>query len=209
MNSVRHLLLAAAACAVISACSDSKPPPAGAPGAATTASSAPGVASTTSSGSTSASADAYDRAATGAGFTVGQMMSTHVVYVFFDPQCPHCSALWQASKPILGQVRMVWIPVTLLNPKSVKQGAVLLASKDVVPAMDAHEASISAGGGGIEPPANVPADLEEKVRANTKLMTGLGGDSVPFLVFKSPATGKPETFAGALPTASLKQLLGI
>jgi len=207
-NSIRHLLLAAAACAAIAACSDSKPP-ASAPGAAAPASSAPGVASTTSSGSTSASADAYDKAATGAGFSVGQMMSTHVVYVFFDPQCPHCSALWQASKPILGQVRMVWIPVTLLNPKSVKQGAALLASKDVVPAMDAHEASITAGGGGMEPPADVSADLQEKVRSNTKLMTDLGGDSVPFLVFKSPTTGKPETFAGALPTPQLKQLLGI
>jgi len=97
-----------------------------------------------------------------------------------------------------------------LGPKLVpSEGAALLASKDVVPVMDAHERSISAGGGGMEPPANVNVDLEEKVRSNTKLMTALGGDSVPFLVFKNPAGGKPETFAGALPTAQLKQLLGL
>lgn len=199
-NSVKHLLIAAAACAAISACSDSKPPPGGASRPSAPASGAPAVA---------ASADAYERAATGTGFAVGQMMSTQVVYVFFDTQCPHCGALWQASKPILGQVRMVWMPVTLLNPKSIKQGAALLASKDVVPVMDAHERSVSAGGGGMEPPANVNVDLEQKVRSNTKLMTELGGDSVPFLVFKNPARGKPETFAGALPTAQLKQLLGL
>ena len=30
-------------------------------------------------------------AAEGKGFTVGAMMAANPVYVFFDPQCPHCA----------------------------------------------------------------------------------------------------------------------
>ena len=42
------------------------------------------------------------------GFTVGSPMSARTVYVFFDPQCPHCAALWEAAKPLKppGQVRL-------------------------------------------------------------------------------------------------------
>ena len=57
-----------------------------------------------------------------AGFTVGPMMVAKTVYVFFDPQCPHCGRLWEASKPIADKLRMVWIPVAILNQNSAPQG---------------------------------------------------------------------------------------
>ena len=46
------------------------------------------------------SGNAYEAASKGTGFTVGNMMAVRQIYVFFDPQCPHCGHLWEAAKPL-------------------------------------------------------------------------------------------------------------
>ena len=152
----------------------------------------------------------YDTvAAKATGFTTGNMMATRVVYVMFDPQCPHCARLWQTSKPLLGQIRMVWAPVRFAGDISLRQGAVLLASKDPVPEMDAHERSLEAKRGGLVPPAEIPAELIAKVKANTELMAQIGADTVPFVVYKDPRTGQPASFVGSMETEDLRKLLGL
>jgi thiol:disulfide interchange protein DsbG len=157
------------------------------------------------------SADAiYDTvAAKATGFSVGNMMSTRVVYVMFDPQCPHCGRLWQSAKPLLGQIRMVWAPIRFIGEISARQGATLLASKDPVADMDAHERSLDAKRGGLVPPAEIAPELLAKVKANTELMPAIGAESVPFLVYKNPTTGQSASFEGAMETADLKKLLGL
>ena len=48
-----------------------------------------------------AAAQAMDvLAAQGKGFAAGKILSTNAVYVLFDPQCPHCARLWEASLPL-------------------------------------------------------------------------------------------------------------
>jgi len=153
---------------------------------------------------------AYDRvAAAGAGFATGNMMAARVVYVLFDTQCPHCGRLWQESKPLLGQIKMVWVPVRLLADMSARQGAAILASKDPVAEMDAHERSMEARSGGMVPSKDLPADALAKVAANTKLMQELGAGSVPFVLYKHPTTGQSLSFEGALTTADLKKTFGL
>lgn len=157
-----------------------------------------------------AAAAIYDTvAAKAAGFAIGNMMATHVVYVMFDPQCPHCGRLWQTSKPLLGQIRMIWAPVRFAGDLSWKQGAVLLAAKDPVAEMDAHERRLEAKQGGLTPPSDIPSDLLAKVTANTNLMQEIGADSVPFIVYKSPVNGQSATFVGALETEELRKMLGL
>jgi thiol:disulfide interchange protein DsbG len=183
---------------VLSACNDGGDKAAGTPaGAAPAASSAAAVG------------NLYEAASKGTGFTVGNMMAVRQIYVFFDPQCPHCGHLWEAAKPLANQVKMVWMPVGFIGAKSTPQGAALLAASDPSAAMSAHEQSLLAQQGGLIPPADLPADLLEKVKANTKLWSQLGGESVPFVVFKAPGTGEPGKFAGSLDTEGLKKLLGI
>lgn len=155
-------------------------------------------------------ASAYDRVAARAqGFTTGNMMAARVVYVLFDAQCPHCGRLWQEAKPLLGQIRMVWVPVRLLADVSAKQGAAMLASKDPIAEMEAHERSLDAKKGGLVPPSAIPADVLAKVAANTKLMQELGVASVPYVVYKHPATGQSLSFEGAMTTADLKKTFGL
>jgi thiol:disulfide interchange protein DsbG len=188
----RRLLLAAAASAcVLAACKD-------APSSAADTAKAPAA-------STPVSVEAI--AAEAQGFNMGSAMSTRTVYVFFDAQCPHCSALWAAAKPLKGQARFVWIPVGVLNATSTAQGAALLSAADPVAAMDQHEASMREKGGGIG--GGGPDDKKEAVKRNTALMTRFGFGSVPTVVGKHAQSGELVTIEGSVPTATLASKLGL
>jgi thiol:disulfide interchange protein DsbG len=142
------------------------------------------------------------------GFDVGPSMSARTVYVFFDPQCPHCAVLWQSAKPLKSQARFVWIPVGLLNQNSAPQGATLLAAKDPVAAMDQHETELSAKRGGIKIDDQAQGNVES-IKQNTKLLNSLGFAAVPAVVTKNAVTGEIVTMEGAAPTAVLAQKLGL
>jgi thiol:disulfide interchange protein DsbG len=144
------------------------------------------------------------------GFTLGSSISARTVYVFFDPQCPHCAALWVAAKPLRTQAKFVWIPVALMKPTktSETQGAALLAAKNPVEAMDAHEASMTAGKGGITPAGDIEAQ-RAVVQKNTALMNRFGFASIPTIVGQNAQTGALVTRQGALPTPELAKLLGL
>lgn len=157
-----------------------------------------------------APAQAYETVAAGAkGFAVGQLMSANTVYVLFDPQCPHCGHLWQASQPLLGKVRFVWAPVAILGAKSLPQGAALMQAPNAAAAMAAHEQSLLAGQGGMSASASVPAETEAAIKANTLLLDRLGAESVPFIVARNPRNGTVVTHAGSLDTPALADLLGL
>ncbi|MDP2033860.1 MAG: thioredoxin fold domain-containing protein [Polaromonas sp.] len=147
-------------------------------------------------------------AAEAKGFSVGSAMSTRTVYVFFDAQCPHCTALWEAAKPLKSQARFVWIPVGILNPSSTAQGATLLAAKDPVAAMDEHEASMTAKGGGISAASGIDAQKAD-VAKNTELLTRFGFGSIPTIIGNHAETGALVTQEGAMQTAALAGLLGL
>jgi len=143
------------------------------------------------------------------GFTVGAMMSAHTVYVFFDPQCPHCGHLWQASIPLHRKVKFQWIPVAWINPSSLTQGAALLTAADPLALMTEHEASLLGGRGGISASASVPSEIEQAIKANTKLLNSFGAESVPYVVVKNARTGQTIGRDGAMNTAELAEMVGV
>lgn len=142
------------------------------------------------------------------GFNVGSTMSTRVVYVFFDAQCPHCAALWEAAKPLKAQARFVWIPVGLLGDKSFTQGAAILNAADPVAAMEQNETSVREHTGGISAMGVTDAQTQD-VRKNTQLFTAFGFGGVPAVVGKNAVTGELVTIDGALGTQPLAQRLGL
>ena len=145
-------------------------------------------------------------AADAKGFNVGSTMSTRVVYVFFDAQCPHCAVLWESAKPLKAQARFVWIPVALLGDKSLAQGGAILSAADPVAAMEQNESSIKTGGIAAMGVADAQRDM---VKANTQLFTGFGFGGVPTVVGKHAVTGELVTIDGASPTPGLAQRLGL
>jgi thiol:disulfide interchange protein DsbG len=147
-------------------------------------------------------------AAGATGFVVGAPMSARTVYVFFDAQCPHCGALWYAAKPLKSQAKFIWIPVGLLNDASTSQGAALLAAADPAAAMDAHEDSMVAKGGGISARSGTDAQ-KASVAKNTSLLNSFGFASIPTIVGTNAQTGALVSQEGALSTQALATLLGL
>ena len=127
VRAMKTLAALVAATALVAACSKEQPAPAPAPApaAAVPGTPAPAAAAAPAAAQSSSTPTMEAIAAEAQGFTVGPAMSARVVYVFFDAQCPHCSALWYASKPLKGQAKFVWIPVRLLNDNSGTQGAAI------------------------------------------------------------------------------------
>ncbi|GAA6141891.1 thioredoxin fold domain-containing protein [Hydrogenophaga sp. 5NK40-0174] len=148
-------------------------------------------------------------AAKGHGFNAGAVMSAHKVYVFFDPQCPHCAHLWESAQTLMDKVHFVWMPVAFINGSSLPQGAALLQSDNPVEAMKAHEASILARQGGMDASASVPDEISSQIKANTALLNQLGAESVPFIVARNAKTQAAVMHAGAMPPAELAKTLGL
>lgn len=145
----------------------------------------------------------------GKGFTAGPIMAAQTVYVLFDPQCPHCGHLWQASQPLHKKVKFVWIPVSIINGKSTVQGAALLTATAPIELMTAHEASILAGTGGLPGTDEVAAPVRATIEANTALFNALKLESVPFIVSRNKQTGQAISNSGALSPQALAQWLGV
>ena len=143
------------------------------------------------------------------GFTVGAMMSANPIYVFFDPQCPHCGRLWEASVPLQRKAKFVWIPISLLNASSGPQGAALLSSADPGQSMADHEKSMLAGQGGISAASGIKPEMEQAVKKNTALFNNLGLEGVPFLIARNARTGTTVTGGGEMSTAALAELVGV
>ncbi len=148
-------------------------------------------------------------AAQAKGFSVGALMSANVVYVFFDTQCPHCAHLWEASAALHKKVKFVWIPVRMISPISLAQGAALLTAVDPAALMSEHEASLLAGKGGISASSSISSEIEKNITANTQLLNSFGAEAVPFVIAKNLKTGLTVTRDGAMSTPVLAEFLGL
>lgn len=145
----------------------------------------------------------------GKGFTVGSVMSANTVYVLFDPQCPHCAHLWQSSIPLQNRVKFIWLPVSLLNAKSLPQGAAIMTAANPAETMNTHERELLANSGGISASASIAPEVEAAIKNNTALLDRMGATSVPFIVAKHQGSGQVVTQAGSMGTEALAQFLGM
>lgn len=158
---------------------------------------------------TKISAEVFEKVKAAKGFQTGTLGAMPTAYVMFDPQCPHCGALWSAAKPLQAKISVKWIPVALLKPASETQSALLIGGADPVALMNAHEAAIVAGG--TDTLVGTPDDKSTAAaRDNTALMVRtVGSTSIPTIVYLDPATKQPQYLAGSMPTERLASLLGV
>ena len=103
------------------------------------------------------------------------------VVVAFDTQCPWCSRLLEAAKPLLAEVDFRWYPVAVLSTESVLQAEKILSSPDPWSAFLEHERLFAAGNGPGLPVSGLPADraFEKQVWNNSKIFRRAGGTVVP------------------------------
>lgn len=141
------------------------------------------------------------------GFQTGAPTARARAVIFFDAQCPHCGVLWRAIEPLHEQTNLLWVPCGLLNRASISQGAALLEAENPVQAMQDHERLLSSGRGGMAASASPRNEVLAHIRANTELLSLIGGTSVPLTVWE--ASGLLQTRAGSMSSSEFAALLGL
>jgi thiol:disulfide interchange protein DsbG len=137
------------------------------------------------------------------GIAVGPKMSSRTVYFYVDPRCTHCTAMYQQMKLVHENLRIVWVPVAILGPESMRIASSLIGADDQVGAMDAWEMH------GTAPAALTntnQVNSEASIKANVNLFVSLlQGQKVgvPYTVFKN-ASGKVFTQPGEMNAEQLK-----
>lgn len=123
------------------------------------------------------------------------------LYVFFDPQCEQCGALWKnLQQDKFKTYRILWIPVSVVNSQNntelgLKQAATIIASPDPLKAFAEHEKLLSEGKMGITPKENLASDIIDRIRANTYIYNHQGFERVPAL-FHVKKNGQLENYQG-------------
>jgi thiol:disulfide interchange protein DsbG len=137
--------------------------------------------------------------------------SAHVIYIFFDPNCPACHKLYETLRPPVerGEVELRWIPIGKLMTTSTGKAATLIEAKDPTEAFHKNERNFSretGSFGGIEEEPAPRADTLRRLNANHALLNRSGFDAVPALVFRAK-DGQADFIRGAPPAAFLEKLL--
>jgi thiol:disulfide interchange protein DsbG len=137
--------------------------------------------------------------------------SAHVMYVFFDPNCPYCHKVYEMLRPQVqrGEVELRWVVIGKLMTTSTGKAAAMLEAKDPTEAFYRNERGFSQETGNFGGIEEEPAPREETLRrlnANHALLNRSGFDAVPALLFRTK-DGKADIIRGAPPAAFLEKLV--
>lgn len=120
-----------------------------------------------------------------------------VLYVTLDPNCPHCANYYNASRSVLSDVTIRWVPVGYLGPDSLRQAGLLVDSDDPV----AAAAQMNAQGLSGNPSPEARAVAQE----NSSIMREAGITMTPATIYRS-ADGTPRVVRGALSAERIRAL---
>ncbi|WP_165614498.1 thiol:disulfide interchange protein DsbG [Paraburkholderia ginsengiterrae] len=143
--------------------------------------------------------------------TDGPVTSTHVIYVFFDPNCIFCNFAWKALRPyIQAGLQVRWIPVGFLKPTSSQRAVAILEAKEPTRALEINETGFvaSAEEGGITSLSVAKPGTLSALTANRALMDAFGGHGTPTFVWKD-SRGAIRTKSGMPPLSELATISGL
>lgn len=143
-----------------------------------------------------------------------------VIYAFTDPNCPYCNKLWSEARPWVdaGKLQLRHVMVGILTPTSAGKAAALLAAKDPVAALAAHEREHAGDapqpgqrprpleGGSLKPLAAIPDAQQKQLESNARLMASLGLQATPSIVWRDE-NGALQVRQG-VPPGQLRSILG-
>lgn len=135
--------------------------------------------------------------------------SEHVMYIFFDPNCPYCHRVYVDTRDWIKRnaVQIRWIPVGVLTPTSHGKALTLLDAKDPVTLFHKSEENFSGGEGSALDEALEGSDKAEKaLKVNAEILRLTGFDAVPSLLFRAK-DGQAVIIRGAPPAEKLKEIL--
>ncbi|WP_207780358.1 thiol:disulfide interchange protein DsbG [Pokkaliibacter plantistimulans] len=113
----------------------------------------------------------------------GRTDAPRVLYMFTDANCPYCHQFWEMSRPWVasGKVQIRHILVGIIRADSKNKAATLLSAKDPVTALKDYEDSPSSQRAKSD--AEVPAAIGKQLDANLALMSSLGLNATPSILY--------------------------
>ena len=114
----------------------------------------------------------------------GDDSAERVIYSFTDPNCPFCHRFYETSRDWVeaGQVQIRHVMVGVLRDDSLPKSATLLAADDPGAALAEHEANFAEGG--VTPADGLPAEAQQAVLDNNRLMGALDVQGTPSVFYR-------------------------
>jgi len=134
--------------------------------------------------------------------------SPHVVYIFFDPNCPYCHRVYLETRDWIkhNAMELRWIPVGVLTATSPGKARAILDAKDQLQAFYHNEDHYDDAGGAIDEALMGTDKTDKALNQNARLLRLTGLDAVPLLLFRT-YNGEAILIQGAPPPAKLKLIL--
>lgn len=115
--------------------------------------------------------------------------SDHVVYIFFDPNCPYCHRLYESLRPWIGrgELEARWIPIGTLMTTSLGKAAAILEAPDRTAALHENETRFSRETGAFGGITEEPLPRDETLRqlaVNLELLKRTGDQGVPMMLYR-------------------------
>lgn len=123
----------------------------------------------------------------------GSAEPNQIVYVFSDPNCPYCHALWQSARPYLGRgIELRHIIVGVMHSSSMGRAAQIYAAADPVAAL---RPPLRWKVGDEAQSPEIPAEIYQLVERNNRLMQRLAVQVTPTLFYRD-AGGRVRMLVG-------------
>lgn len=108
----------------------------------------------------------------------------HIVYIFFDPNCPSCKSLYGYLRSFVksNQYQFRWLPVAIVNTTSLGKAAAMLEAPNPLAAFRKNKIEYRSFSGGLDE-AIASAQTEQKLKANEQLLNGLDIAVIPSMLF--------------------------
>lgn len=137
----------------------------------------------------------------------GSADAPRVVYTFTDPNCPYCHRFWQAARRWVqsGKVQLRHILVGVIRQDSANKAAAIMTAASPTEALTLNEQRQSQGG--IEGVPVVSREMRDRLDANERLMSDLGFQGTPGILFQDEA-GLIQTRAGLPQPEDMEVVLG-
>lgn len=137
--------------------------------------------------------------------------SKHVIYVYFDPNCPYCRRVYDdlRTQVEFGDVELRWIPIAVLTTTSLGKAAAILEAKNPTEALrnnEEHFSTETGSLGGIEEELLPRKDTLARLERNLDLLRRSGRDNVPALLFRN-TRHQARFIVGAPPQDSLLKIV--
>jgi thiol:disulfide interchange protein DsbG len=131
-------------------------------------------------------------------FYIEEGTGDKVLYVVFDTQCGYCQKMYQASRAVLDEVTIRWIPVGFMGEGSLHQAAQLVDADNPTEVL----ATFERGGNVSGSPSTEAMNI---VSENSNLIQQLGIRSTPNTIYKDES-GEAHIVRGALRAAEIRNL---